>query len=327
MRRTVQIRVVYPLGDNAMVLRTDQDWNRSINPVSRDGDTAIFEVQTNQPYFYFKPCVWDGRLSWAVGSNYLAENDRTIYPHFFSGTRGRLTEPVAVPCGDSAYRVRAYLPPGYDENTLKRYPVLYMHDGSNLFFPAEAFMGTAWEVDDTLDLMQGMSLVDKAIVIGVEPCDRVRDYTKPGYTDYGRMLTEILVPAINRNFRTLTGPENTSVMGSSLGGVVSFYLAWSHSDVFGAAACLSSTFGYQDDLMERVQTETLPKVRIYLDSGWPRDNYEVTRSMRTLLIRRGFVWGQDLMYWAFPLARHSEADWASRCHIPFQYFLGRPRLP
>jgi pimeloyl-ACP methyl ester carboxylesterase len=76
-------------------------------------------------------------------------------------------------------------------------------------------------------------------------------------------------------------------MGSSLGGVVSFYLGWQRPEVFGKVGCLSSTFTYRDDLLKRVSTQPKRKIRIYLDSGWPGDNYEPTCSMRDRLIWKG----------------------------------------
>jgi pimeloyl-ACP methyl ester carboxylesterase len=112
-------------------------------------------------------------------------------------------------------------------------------------------------------------------------------------------------------------------MGSSLGGVVSFYLAWEWPQIFGMAACLSSTFGFRDDLRERVASEPRRDLRLYLDSGWPRDNYEATRNMRALLLRRGYREGEDLLYLGFPEALHNEAHWAMRAHVPFQFLFGR----
>ena len=73
------------------------------------------------------------------------------------------------------------------------------------------------------------------------------------------------------------------VMGSSLGGVVSLFLAWQWPGVFGNAGCLSSTFGFRDDLLERIESEPKRPIKIYLDSGWPHDNYETTRIMRNTL--------------------------------------------
>jgi pimeloyl-ACP methyl ester carboxylesterase len=124
----------------------------------------------------------------------------------------------------------------------------------------------------------------------------------PGYEDYGRFLVERLKPLIDTKYRTFTGPMNTAVMGSSLGGVVSFYLGWQWPSVFGKMACLSSTFTYRDNLLDRVSSEPKRSIRIYLDSGWPGDNYEPTRSMRDRLIWKGYRPGSELFYLAFPEA-------------------------
>ena len=127
--------------------------------------------------------------------------------------------------------------------------------------------------------------------------------------------TPELKAQIDDEYRTLSGPRTTGVMGSSLGGVVSFYLAWQYPQVFGNVACLSSTFSWRDDLIERVRrepSEPRSDLRIYLDSGWPNDNYEVTLSLANALVERGFMVGRDLIHFAFPHHRHTEGAWASR---------------
>jgi predicted alpha/beta superfamily hydrolase len=117
-------------------------------------------------------------------------------------------------------------------------------------------------------------------------------------------------------------------MGSSLGGVVSFYLGWQWPEVFGKVACLSSTFTFRDDLIERVAAEPRKEIKIYLDSGWPRDNYEATRCMRDRLFWKGYRPGSDLLYLAFPEAKHDESAWAARSPIPFQFLFGnQPAFP
>ena len=168
-----------------------------------------------------------------------------------------------------------------------------------------------------------MNAINNVIVVGILPNDRMAEYTSPGYHDYGRFLVETLKPLIDAKYRTLVGPADTAVMGSSLGGVVSFYLGWQWPEVFGKVACLSSTFGYRDDLIERVATESKRNLRIYLDSGWPRDNYETTRSMRDRLIWKGYRPGSELLYLAFPEAKHNENAWAARSPIPFQFLFGK----
>jgi pimeloyl-ACP methyl ester carboxylesterase len=152
--------------------------------------------------------------------------------------------------------------------------------------------------------------------------EREASYTLPGYGAYGRMLVEEVKPAIDASYRTLPGRDSTAVMGASLGGVVALHLGWQFPEVFGMVACLSSTFGWRDDLRERIAGEPRRPLRIYLDSGWPDDNFEATRAMHVLLHSRGYVDGRDPSYLAFPEARHDERHWAMRAHIPFQQFFG-----
>ncbi len=332
MSTSYAIRIHYPKAEGRVVLRTELDWDRDIEADSVDDDGTLwqFSIETGERHFYFKPVFkGEGEPRWAVGENYLAvttaAEGRDVYPHFMGGTAGDITRPIDVPghAGAPGHRIRVYQPPGYDENTLKRYPVLYMHDGSNLFFPEESFLGDTWEVDENMDRLDQMNLIDKVIVVGIYAGDRMSEYTMPGCEGYGRSLVERIKPLVDGAFRTLAGPENTAVMGSSLGGLVSFYLAWQWPDVFGKAACLSSTLDYHNDLFDRVRSEPKRDVRFYLDSGWPEDNFEPTLTMRDLLASRGYVPGRDLFHFAFPNAMHSEHFWAMRSHIPFQLFYGK----
>jgi predicted alpha/beta superfamily hydrolase len=115
-------------------------------------------------------------------------------------------------------------------------------------------------------------------------------------------------------------------MGSSLGGVVSFYMGWQWPEVFGNVGSLSGTFTFKDNLIERVLHEERRDVRFYIDTGWPGDNYEVGLAMATALAERGYRYGHDFLYFAFPNAEHSERDWGQRLHLPFQFFAGRPAV-
>ncbi|MEO6970024.1 MAG: alpha/beta hydrolase-fold protein [Chthoniobacterales bacterium] len=288
-----------------------------------------FTVASERPFLYFKPCLIDGSgLHWSAGMNNLAvlsePGPRDIYPFFHSREVGAITSVLELDSAllERSQRLRVYLPAGYEENTLKRYPVLYMHDAKNLFFPEEAFSGKDWQVDKTLDLLEAMNVIDRVIVVAVYAVNREEEYTRPGYEKYGRSLVEEVKLLIDARFRTLSAPSHTGVMGSSLGGVVSFYLAWQWPEVFGRAVCMSSTFTLKDDLIERVLSEPQRDVKVYLDSGWPGDNYEMTLSMCMALIERGYVFGRDFFYFVFPNATHDEASWGTRCHLPLQLFSG-----
>ncbi len=324
----MRISVRYPFHDqDRVILRTSLDWDRDVEPTTRDATHASFEVSFASPTLELKPCLARGdAFCWSQGDNYLLsahDPDPEIWPFFFAATRGTVSEPMSFERDGQHHAVRVYLPPGYHENTLRTYPALYMQDGRNLFLAEEAFGGHEWQVDETMDRLDRMNAVRKVIVVGVAPIDRMRDYTRPGYEAYGRFMVSTLKPAIERAFRARPAACETVVMGSSLGGVVSLYLAWQHPEAFGNAACLSSTFGYQDDLFQRIAAEPRRAIRVYLDSGWPRDNFDVTNAMRDLLVHRGYRLGTDLLQFSFPEGLHDEGSWAGRIHVPFQFFFGR----
>jgi hypothetical protein len=163
------IRVCYPAGTGTLVIRTDLDWGRNVNPVavSSDGNTATFEIEAQQRFVHFKPClIKNGSLHWAVGPDNLlmmaGEDARPVYPYFFSDSRGRFSPIIQI---ESAilgrdHRLRIYLPPGYDENTTARYPLAYMQDGQNLFFPQEAFRHEHWEIDETSQVLRAMRAIE-----------------------------------------------------------------------------------------------------------------------------------------------------------------------
>ncbi|MBI5544904.1 MAG: alpha/beta hydrolase [Deltaproteobacteria bacterium] len=328
LRRPVHVH--FPSGDGRVLLRTELDWDKDVEPVSvsPDGTRHEFLLESDRPFLYVKPCLRRGAETvWATGPNMLVllttDDARLSYPFFDAETStGTMTPVIEVPGPDRTYKLRAYLPPGYGKNPFKRFPVLYMQDGKNIFFPDEAFGNREWQVDESLDLLDDMNAADKCIVVGLHSEDRMRDYTRPGYEAYGRAVVDSIKPFIDRTYRTLPGRGETGLIGSSLGGVASFFLGWQFPETFGFAACLSSTFSHKDDLMDRVLAEPRRETRFYLDSGWPGDNYEVTLAMSMALIERGYVLGRDVVHFAFPLAEHDEGAWGKRLHLPLQLFCG-----
>ena len=176
------IRVVYPTDGGRIALRTEENWNSNIeaHSVGRNGSLSEFWIRTERPYFYFKPVlVSDSSVQWSRGENFLAVATSgaplEIYPYFREDTRCSVCElmpPLAGPSG-AQHRFRVFLPPGYYENTLKRFPVLYMHDGHNLFFKGEAFVGNTWRTDEVLEMLDKMSAIEEVIVVGIHPGDRM----------------------------------------------------------------------------------------------------------------------------------------------------------
>lgn len=330
--QTRTLRIAYPAGRGRMVLRTQNDWDKDVEPiaVSEDGTTWTFELSAYQPFIYFKPCLVtdDGVYHWSVGANKLLlmeeKDQRILYPFFFGSERGRYSKLIEFPSKilNRNHYLRVYLPPGYEENTLSTYAVAFMQDGQNLFFPEEAFLGQTWEVDETSQTLRSMSAVEDFVIVGIRPGDRMKEYTSPGYVDYARSLAEEIVPLAESKLRIGKDRRNRSVWGSSLGGVVSFYTVWQYPEIFGVAVCMSSTFSHKDDLIERVMSEPPKDVGFYLDSGWPEDNYEVTMAMAMALVSRGWKYGFNLFHLCFPHAVHDESSWGMRLHLPMQFING-----
>ena len=142
--------------------------------------------------------------------------------------------------------VTVYLPPGYDDQPDRRYPVLYLQDGQNLFDPRTSFIpGRTWQVADTADAVIAAGEVEPLIIVGMANTGehRLAEYTptrdwKMGGGDahkYGNLLAQDLLPFISANYRTRGGVESTGLGGSSLGGLVTLYLGLNHPDIFRQA--------------------------------------------------------------------------------------------
>ncbi|HEX2640308.1 MAG TPA: alpha/beta hydrolase-fold protein [Pyrinomonadaceae bacterium] len=230
---------------------------------------------------------------------------------------------------DSPRNVLVYLPPGYDDEPERRYPVLYMHDGQNLVRPEDAFGGVAWAVDETAQGLIHAGEVEPLIIVGIYNTPaRVEEYTHVkaergrmrghgGKADeYGRMIIEELKPFIDAEYRTRSEREFTGLGGSSLGGLVSLYLGLKRPDVFSRLAVMSpSAWWANNQIIRDVAriSERLP-LRIWLDIGkkeGSRIKHQV-RALREMLLANGWREDVDLAYFEIPDARHEESAWAAR---------------
>ncbi len=235
-----------------------------------------------------------------------------------------------------------WLPPGYDANPEMRYQVLYMSDGENLFDPRIASWGVDWGVDEAMVRGAAAGKFEPAIVIGTwSTAVRGYDYS-PWHDadDYGSFLTEELMPRINSEFRTLTGPDNTSVMGSSMGGLLAYYLVKNYPDAFGACGCVSSHFALsaaafappgEGDPTPYIQKDieagdTVPRgVRFYFDYGTETldATYEQDHEpVRHWLLEQGLVEGRDFRMRKYEGADHSERAWRARVGDQLEWLLG-----
>jgi len=213
--------------------------------------------------------------------------------------------------------VLVYLPPGYGAGG-RRYPVLYMHDGQNLFGRGGPF--GSWRVEATLDRLIAAGRVEPLIVVGVgNTAARLDEYVPDAdggaASSYARFLIDELKPWVDRTYRTLPGPRHTGVAGSSLGGIASLYLGWERPDVFGRVASLSGSYWLEEWVDLAVVPGPRRDLRIWLDSGdagRSADGVWGTLRVRDALLRLGWVLGGDLAHEVDHGAGHDEASWRAR---------------
>jgi predicted alpha/beta superfamily hydrolase len=346
------VRVHYPAGAHSLALRGDAaplSWSAGValQPVAGEPDTYAFTFAHLDKPAEVKPLLDD--TTWSRGANYVVAPGEVVdlYPRFFT-TRGRVVELFAsfssTILGNSR-RVWAYLPPSYDENPTARYPVLYMHDGQNLFDAARAAFGVEWGVDETLDAAaEGDGLGERTreiIVVAPENAGvaRIDEYT-PTYDKsekaggrgalYLRFLVEELKPRVDATLRTRPERESTGVIGSSLGGLISAYAALWHADTFGLVGEMSpSTWWNGAALVADVTAAagaTPRAVRIYVDCGMPGDGYADTKDLVAAYQGTGWVEGQTFLHVYAPNAQHTESAWATRLPAALRFLFGG-RLP
>jgi predicted alpha/beta superfamily hydrolase len=228
-----------------------------------------------------------------------------------------------------------YVPEGYDEND-RRYPVLYLHDGQNLFDRKTAYVpGRIWAVHETADRLIAEGAVEPLIIVGIynTGAHRLAEYTptrnpKMGGGDadlYGLMLIEEVKPFIDNEYRTLPDRENTGLGGSSLGGLVTLFLGLAHPEVFGKLAVLSPSvwWDHKSILAFVNEAEIEIRPRIWLDMGTReggKSSLNDSVLLHKLLLKRGWRDNEDLLYMRVEGGTHDEAAWAKRVE-PFLRFL------
>ncbi len=227
---------------------------------------------------------------------------------------------VASPQLGNTRDILVHLPASYDQDD-RRYPVIYMHDGQNLFDEATSFAG-AWRVDEALASLDCEGL--EAIVVGIpnagdQRCDEYSPFVdaqgRGGCGDaYLRFIGETLKPLIDRDFRTLPDRANTGIIGSSMGGLISLYALFRHPEVFGFAGSMSPSLWFANRAIYPVVAAAPVVGRLYLDTGTAEGAGELhdVRRLRALLARKGYLPGEDFLYVEDEGAGHNEAAWAYR---------------
>ena len=251
----------------------------------------------------------------------------------------------------AARHVDVWSPPGYFENVEECYPVIYMHDGQNLFDSAVAFGGSGWEIDKTLARLMETQKICGALVVGIWNTDRryreympqkpfeslalerhhanfINSYGGPAISDaYLQFMVEELKPFIDKNYHAFTDQAHTFVMGSSMGGLISLYAISEYPDIFGGAGCLSTHWPAGENELVDKMAEKLPDPqthKLYFDYGTEGlDAFygPYQKRMDEYLHSAGYEDNVNLMTLQFAGADHSENAWRERVEIPLSFLL------
>src|SRR5690554_3425713 len=216
--------------------------------------------------------------------------------------------------------IRVLLPKNYNKEI--KYPVIYMHDGQNLFEEETSFAGH-WKIKESIDLLIDKFKIPGFIVVGIDnSSNRMNEYT-PNWSDsndalglnYAKFIAEELMPYINSNYSTNKDFKDTLIMGSSMGGLISFYTALLYPNLFGMAACLSTSFQInsieaRNEFIESLKIDNNYPV-IYLDAGTEEHSMNYISDVKDALIKNGY--NKNKIYTHIELNHaHNEEAWQKR---------------
>lgn len=239
--------------------------------------------------------------------------------------------------------LRVYLPEDYRTGR-RRYPVLYFQDGQNLFDPSTAFLGQNWHLHLTLDELVRHGDVQPLILVGIDNAGiaRMEEYTPTRSAAHGhggkarrycQMLLREIKPFVDIHYRTLPDSEHTGLGGSSLGGLVALYAGLRFPRIFGRLAVMSPSVWWDGRVILRYGQNFRGPVRprIWLDTGGregdnPQQVIADTRTLRAVLVNKGWRDGTDLRYVEDPEAPHHERVWAQRAGPMLHFLFPGPRV-
>jgi predicted alpha/beta superfamily hydrolase len=221
-----------------------------------------------------------------------------------------------------------WLPPSYDKETKKRYPVLYAHDAQNLFDPATSSFGVDWQLDETADSLIKQKKIREIIIVGIDNTqNRMKEYyTGDTGETYLKFIVTELKPFIDKTYRTLPDRKNTATIGSSAGGLIAFMLIWEYNNIFSKAACISPAFFIEDiDYITPVLNFKGKRkaLKVYIDCGGTGlDSLLLpgAKKMISALQDKGYKKNKDYLFYFDNKGEHNEPNWAKRVWRPLEFF-------
>jgi predicted alpha/beta superfamily hydrolase len=240
--------------------------------------------------------------------------------------------------------IAVYLPPDYDARRDRRYPVLYLHDGQNVFDAATSFLGVEWQADEHAERLIKAERIEPLIIVGVyNNSERTNEYTPTrdegrgagGKAEaYARFLVEEVKPFVDRTYRTKPQREHTAVAGSSLGGLVSLYICAEYPQVFSMCGAISPALTWDEEnwlAAARRDPAWMKGIRFWVDMGTGEgrqiEGYsraiEQTRALEKVFDAAGLVPGREYSYEEVAGGEHNEASWAARFDRVLLFFFGK----
>ena len=353
--------IVHHPQSTGLQLRGDQaplSWSQSLPPTAIAGTAATFLIPVKSGVLRLKAVrVTSGALSWAIGANHVVQPGelRHVYPYFdLKHGQGRREDFAFTGPANQPRMVRVFLPPGYDENTLAKYPLLVLFDAQNVFDPKTATFGVAWQVQDAV---RSSLLAGKLTELAVAAVDhggaqRIYEYTPwqdVTFTPSGGggaktldWLGASVLPELRKRYRLL--PGRPVIGGSSLGGLMSLFAAVDRPTVWRGAMAMSGSWWWNQAQMLTwapkllpaalkagtiADAKTLPQLppgttliggatRIWLDAGTVKDGLDVMKQLHAALV--GLLASPDLGFYVHQGAGHTESAWQQRVHLPLRFF-------
>jgi predicted alpha/beta superfamily hydrolase len=275
--------------------------------------------------------VYDARATTAAGL--------LISTRSFTGPAPRGTGRGATTATLAARPLFVWLPAEYAADPARRFPVIYLHDGQNVWDdPSAGFGHGGWALN--LAMQQGNPPLPPAILVGIPNSEaRLAEYgtgspvMRPREIPYLRFLVGVVKPQVDADFRTRPGPADTSVMGSSMGGIISILAGYAYPEVFGNIAALSPAIPMAADSRGNTAFDLLRergrgKFRLYVDhgtSGTMKDGAPVTRRFAEAARKAGWGRPRDFEYYVDEGAAHNETAWRQRANRPLQFLLAGGR--
>lgn len=231
-----------------------------------------------------------------------------------------LTPPLAMPGLGRSRTIRLYLPPSYAAAADKRYPVIYMHDGQNLFDAATSYAGE-WGVDETLNALAKTTGFE-AIVVGIDNGgDQRMTELSPVSNRYigaakGReylsFVVHVVKPLIDSRYRTLPDRDHTALMGSSMGGLINHAALLWHPAVFGRAALFSTAYEAGGSFLDQsLGTRLMPGTRVYFYAGGSESPTMIPDTQRAAAAFARQLPAADVTVHIVLANHHNEAAWRS----------------